>query len=77
MARTLSQSTTTAVTITTTGILHNNSNLICGMVTRSKHVFIRLELLCNIPVVVIVTAVVVDCDRVRAMCTCTEHSMNA
>ena len=30
---------------------------------------IRLELLCNIPVVVVVTAVVVDGDRVHAMCT--------
>ena len=30
---------------------------------------IRLELLFNIPVVVVVTAVVVDGDRVRAMCT--------
>ena len=38
---------------------------------------IRLELLCNIPVVVVVTAVVVDGDRVRAMGTCTEHSVNA
>jgi hypothetical protein len=28
---------------------------------------IRLELLCNIPVVVVVTAVVVDGDRERAM----------
>ena len=39
MTRTLSPSTTTAVTTTTTGILNNNSNLMCGMVTRSKHFF--------------------------------------
>jgi len=34
MARTLSPSTTPAVTTTTTGILNNNFSLICGMVTR-------------------------------------------
>lgn len=43
MARTLSPSTTPAVTTTTIGIilnmLNNNSNLICGIVTRSKHDF--------------------------------------